>query len=133
MSKITDIAKFITGAGKTADELTESGEERQAVITERLKIDMASDNWLSKSIRPLTLIFLLICEGIIIIAGAMEVEVDGVITGQIGLLLGSAVGFYFDSKRRERIADKATTATIRMEKMKLKHEIRKERKASRKG
>lgn len=33
--------------------------QHQQELTERLKIDMASDSWLSKNIRPLTLIFIL--------------------------------------------------------------------------
>ena len=35
-------------------------ETEQNNLTERVKADMASDSWLSKNIRPMTLIFLLV-------------------------------------------------------------------------
>lgn len=39
--------------------IIDSNNQLEQEITERLKIDMSSDSWLSKNIRPLTLVFLL--------------------------------------------------------------------------
>ena len=51
--------------------------EMQKQVTERWSMDMKSDSWLSKNIRPLTLIFLVISTVLIIFidAGVLQFEV----------------------------------------------------------
>ena len=44
--------------------------EMQKQVTERWKLDMNSDSWLSKNIRPLVLIFLVICTMLLIFIDA---------------------------------------------------------------
>lgn len=135
MTGLDDVTNLVKAGGKVADDLTESGEERQAQLTERLRIDMASDNWLSKSIRPLILLGLFVLEIIIVVAAAMGVEIDVAVTSQVGLLFGAAIGFYFDSKRRERIAGKNADANMKIKQIEAKEEARQkkhERKMERK-
>lgn len=122
LDKVTNL---VSGVGKAIDDNTESGEERQAQLTRRLEIDMVSDNWLSKSIRPLTLLILLLFELIIVVAGAMGNTIDAAITIQVGTLLGAAIGFYFDSKKRERIAEKNAKANMELERINRKAEAEK--------
>jgi len=124
---LSEIRNVVSKVGKAIDDNTESGEERQQQLSNRHAVDMSSDNWLSKSIRPATLIFLALMEAVIVIASVNGVVIDIAITSQVGLLLGSAVGFYFDSKRRERIADKNASANMKLKESELKHAEKMER------
>ena len=75
-------------------------------LTERLKADMGSDSWLSKNIRPMTLIFLLVAYSGFAIASIFEYETRGAyveLLGQWGMLVMS---FYFGGRTMEKIADK---------------------------
>ncbi len=65
--------------------------------TERHTADMASDSWLSKNIRPMTLIFLLLIITILAVWDSASINFD-VKEGYVGLfeqLLITAFGFYF--------------------------------------
>ena len=71
-----------------------------------VKADMASDSWMSKNIRPLTLVFLLIAYSGFAIASIFEYETRGAyveLLGQWGMLVMS---FYFGGRTMEKIADK---------------------------
>jgi hypothetical protein len=74
-------------------------------LTKRLEADMASDSWLSKNIRPMTLIAIL--AGYFIFAGlsAAKIEVNSEyvqLLGQWGMLIMS---FYFGGRTLEKIMD----------------------------
>jgi hypothetical protein len=90
---------------KMANE-TKMYEVEQNNLTERVKADMASDSWLSKNIRPFTLIFLLIAYSGFAIASIFEYETRGAyveLLGQWGMLVMS---FYFGGRTMEKIADR---------------------------
>jgi len=77
----------------------------QQELTKRQEADMASDSWLSKNIRPMTLIAIL--AGYFIFAGlsAAKIEVTGEyvqLLGQWGMLIMS---FYFGGRTLEKIMD----------------------------
>ena len=81
-------------------------EVEQNNLTERVKADMDSDSWLSKNIRPFTLIFLLIAYSGFAIASIFEYETRGAyveLLGQWGMLVMS---FYFGGRTMEKIADR---------------------------
>ena len=74
-------------------------------LTERLKADMASDSWLSKNIRPLTLIFILVAYFTFAMMSAFNLETRGnyvELLGQWGMLIMS---FYFGGRTLEKIMD----------------------------
>jgi hypothetical protein len=90
---------------KMANE-TKLFEVEQNNLTERLKADMGSDSWMSKNIRPLTLVFLLVAYSGFAIASIFEYETRGAyveLLGQWGMLVMS---FYFGGRTMEKIADK---------------------------
>jgi hypothetical protein len=90
---------------KIANE-TKLYETEQNNLTERTKADMASDSWLSKNIRPMTLIFLLAAYSGFAIASIFEYETRGAyveLLGQWGMLVMS---FYFGGRTMEKIADR---------------------------
>jgi hypothetical protein len=90
---------------KMANE-TKLFEVEQNNLTERLKADMSSDSWMSKNIRPLTLVFLLVAYSGFAIASIFEYETRGAyveLLGQWGMLVMS---FYFGGRTMEKIADR---------------------------
>ena len=90
---------------KMANE-TKLFEVEQENVTRRVEADMASDSWLSKNIRPMTLIFLLTAYSGFAIASIFEYETRGAyveLLGQWGMLVMS---FYFGGRTMEKIADR---------------------------
>jgi len=74
-------------------------------LTKRQQADMASDSWLSKNIRPLTLIFILVFYVVFAMmsAGGIDTNQKYVeLLGQWGMLIMS---FYFGGRTLEKIID----------------------------
>jgi hypothetical protein len=74
-------------------------------LTKRQQADMASDSWLSKNIRPMTLVFILFTYTTFAMMSAFEVEVNNnyvELLGQWGMLIMS---FYFGGRTLEKIMD----------------------------
>ena len=72
-------------------------------LTERAKNDMASDSWLSKNIRPMTLIFILVVYTVFAMMSAFghnANEAYVTLLGQWGMLIMS---FYFGGRTLEKI------------------------------
>ena len=81
-------------------------EVEQNNLTDRLKADMGSDSWLSKNIRPMVLVFLLVAYSGFAICSMFDLETRGAyveLLGQWGMLVMS---FYFGGRTMEKIADK---------------------------
>jgi len=104
------VAKAIAGDPQAAQKLAEMELEyyktEQNNLTARLQADMASDSWLSKNIRPATLIFLLVAYSGFAVASIFGYETRGAyveLLGQWGMLVMS---FYFGGRTMEKIADK---------------------------
>ena len=131
MPNIKDLTKLTESGGKIIDNVHYSSEEKDNSINKRHNTDMSSDSWLSKNIRPLTLLFLLLCEAALIIGSMFEIKLDNFLTGQIGTLLFGAFSFYFNSKKGERIAEKNAKANIEIVKMEMENNKKKERSARR--
>jgi len=85
--------------------LLDSEVELQKNVTERWKADMASDSWLSKNVRPLTLAFLLVSTVILIFidAGFIDFQVKNSWVDLLQLVLISVVGAYFGGRSLEKI------------------------------
>ena len=74
-------------------------------LTKRQQADMASDSWLSKNIRPMTLIFILLVYTAFAGLSAADIEVNNnyvELLGQWGMLIMS---FYFGGRTLEKIMD----------------------------
>ena len=79
--------------------------QEQEELTKRLQADMSSDSWLSKNIRPMTLIFILGAYFVFAMMSAFgsnanEKYVE--LLGQWGMLIMS---FYFGGRTLEKIMD----------------------------
>jgi hypothetical protein len=80
-------------------------ETEQNNLTERLKADMGSDSWLSKNIRPMTLIFILLAYSTFAMMSAFNLNTNQAyveLLGQWGMLIMS---FYFGGRTLEKIMD----------------------------
>jgi hypothetical protein len=80
-------------------------ETEQNNLTDRLKADMASDSWLSKNIRPMTLIFILLAYSTFAMMSAFNLNTNQTyveLLGQWGMLIMS---FYFGGRTLEKIMD----------------------------
>ena len=74
-------------------------------LTKRAEADMKSDSWLSKNIRPMTLIFILLTYTVFGMMSAWDIEVNNnyvELLGQWGMLIMS---FYFGGRTLEKVMD----------------------------
>ena len=78
--------------------------EMQKQVTERWKVDMNSDSWLSKNIRPLVLVFLVVATVLLIFidAGAISFKVQDKWTDLLQLVLITVIGAYFGGRSFEK-------------------------------
>ena len=78
--------------------------EMQKQVTERWKVDMNSDSWLSKNVRPLVLIFLVVCTMLIIFidAGKLNFNVKDSYVDLLQLVLITVIGAYFGGRSFEK-------------------------------
>ena len=79
--------------------------EMQKQVTERWKMDMASDSWLSKNIRPLVLVFLVVSTVLMIFidAGTIKFVVEDKWTDLLQLVLITVIGAYFGGRSLEKV------------------------------
>jgi hypothetical protein len=79
--------------------------EMQKQVTERWKMDMASDSWLSKNIRPLTLIFLVVSTVLLVFidAGVIAFDVKASWVDLLQLVLITVIGAYFGGRSLEKV------------------------------
>ena len=115
-------AELVKGVGGVIDNLHTSKEEKLAAeqkiqaliaehqakmeqnITDRWSADMNSDSWLSKNVRPLVLIFLVVCTVLMIFidAGAVSFVVEEKWTDLLQLVLITVIGAYFGGRTMEK-------------------------------
>ena len=115
-------ADLVKGVGGVIDNLHTSKEEKLAAeqkikelvasyefemekqITDRWKADMASDSWLSKNVRPLVLVFLVVSTVLMIFidAGTINFEVEAKWTDLLQLVLITVIGAYFGGRSLEK-------------------------------
>ena len=79
--------------------------EMQKQVKERWKLDMNSDSWLSKNIRPLVLVFLVIATVLLIFidAGFINFKVQDKWTDLLQLVLITVIGAYFGGRSLEKV------------------------------
>ena len=93
-------------AERKVKELVSSYEiEMERNITERWTMDMKSDSWLSKNIRPLVLVFLVVSTVLMIFidAGSINFIVEDKWTDLLQLVLITVIGAYFGGRSLEKV------------------------------
>ena len=89
--------------GRLAELAADTAEVQE--LTKRQEADMSSDSWLSKNIRPATLVFILFVYSAFAMMSAWDIEVNNnyvELLGQWGMLIMS---FYFGGRTLEKIMD----------------------------
>jgi len=79
--------------------------EMEKNISSRWEADLKSDSWLSKNVRPLVLIFLIVCTMLLIFidAGALDFEVKSSWVDLLQLVLITVIGAYFGGRSLEKV------------------------------
>ena len=79
--------------------------EMEKNITSRWEADLKSDSWLSKNVRPLTLVFLIACTMLLIFidAGAINFNVKDSYVDLLQLVLITVIGAYFGGRSLEKV------------------------------
>ena len=82
--------------------------EMEKTITDRWKSDMASDSWMSKNVRPLVLVFLVVSTVLMIFidAGVLSFNVEAKWTDLLQLVLITVIGAYFGGRSIEKTKKK---------------------------
>ena len=116
-------ADLVKGIGGVVDNLHTSKEEKleaerkikelianyeiemEKNITSRWEADLKSDSWLSKNVRPMTLIFLIVCTMLLIFidAGAINFNVKDSYVDLLQLVLITVIGAYFGGRSLEKV------------------------------
>ena len=116
-------ADLVKGVGGVIDNLHTSKEEKleaerkikelmanyqvemEKNITSRWEADLKSDSWLSKNVRPLVVIFLIVCTMLLIFidAGALNFEVKSSWVYLLQLVLITVIGAYFGGRSLEKV------------------------------
>jgi len=80
----------------------------QKNVTERWKADLEHGNWLTRSVRPLVLIFLIISTVILVFidSGSINFAVDEKWTDLLQLVLMTTIGAYFGGRSVEKFKKK---------------------------
>jgi len=115
--------ELVKGVGGIIDNLHTSKEEKLAAelkikqlicdyeiemeknITSRWEADLKSDSWLSKNVRPMVLIFLIVCTMLLIFidAGAIKFNVKDSYVDLLQLVLITVIGAYFGGRSLEKV------------------------------
>ena len=115
--------ELVKGVGGVLDNLTTSKDEKleaerkikelianyevemEKNITSRWEADLKSDSWLSKNVRPLTLVFLIVCTMLLIFidAGAISFDVKDSYVDLLQLVLITVIGAYFGGRSLEKV------------------------------
>ena len=79
--------------------------EMEKNITSRWEADLKSDSWLSKNVRPMTLVFLIVCTMLLIFidAGAINFNVKDSYVDLLQLVLITVIGAYFGGRSLEKV------------------------------
>ena len=114
---------LVSSIGGVVDNLTTSKEEKleaerkikelvsnyevemEKTITDRWKSDMASDSWMSKNVRPMVLIFLVVSTVLLMFidAGVLSFNVEAKWTDLLQLVLITVIGAYFGGRSIEKV------------------------------
>ena len=117
MGKGKNAVEGIKAVGEVLDNVLTSQDEYNEGINDRYEDELQSDSWLTKNIRPmilLTLLLLWLC----IVLFSLEVE-ENVITS-LQAMTNTAFIFFFSSRGGEKIMKLATRNSIRQARKILK-------------
>jgi len=112
VEKISGVVdKFVRTKDEKAEfekQMTEILIEAEAVmqknVTERWKADLEHGNWLTRSVRPLVLVFLIVATVLMVFidSGSLQFEVEEKWVDLLQLVLMTTIGAYFGGRTAEK-------------------------------
>ena len=116
-------SKLIDSVGGVLDNLTTTKDEKleakrkikelvanhqievEKNVTARWQSDMNSDSWLSKNVRPLVLVFCIVCTMLLVFidSGSIKFQVEEKWTDLLTMVLITIVGSYFGGRSIEKL------------------------------
>ena len=122
----TGAAKLVDSVGDALDDLITSDDEKLAAelkikeliaryeadiernITDRWQSDMASDSWLSKHVRPMMLVFLVVTTVVMVFidSGSINFVVEDKWVDLLQIVLITVIGAYFGGRSIEKVKKK---------------------------
>ncbi len=86
----------------------EAESQMQKNVTERWKADLEHGNWLTRSVRPLVLIFLIVATVLMVFidSGSLAFNVEEKWTDLLQIILITVIGSYFGGRSIEKIRKK---------------------------
>tara|TARA_R100000005_G_C4927275_1_gene157829 strand:- start:73 stop:471 length:399 start_codon:yes stop_codon:yes gene_type:complete len=116
VDKLAGVAdKFIRTKDEKAEfekEMTQIFIEAEAAmqknVTERWKADLEHGNWLTRSVRPLVLVFLIVSTVLMVFidSGSIQFQVEDKWTDLLQIVLITVIGAYFGGRSVEKIRKK---------------------------
>jgi len=102
---ITSKEEKLEAAHKIKDLVAKHEVEMEEQITSRWASDMNSDSWLSKNVRPLVLIFLVVSTVLLVFidAGVITFKVEDKWTDLLQIVLITVIGAYFGGRSIEKV------------------------------
>lgn len=97
---------------KLEKEMTEvfiqAEQDMQKNVTERWKVDLEHGNWLTRSVRPLVLVFLIFTTVLMVFidSGSISFNVEQKWTDLLQLVLITVIGAYFGGRSIEKVRKK---------------------------
>jgi uncharacterized membrane protein (DUF106 family) len=77
----------------------------QQELTKRQQADMASDSWMSKNIRPASLVYILVTYTVFAMMSAWDIEVNNNYVELLGQWAMLVMSFYFGGRTLEKIME----------------------------
>ena len=116
VDKLANVAdKFIRTKDEKAEfekEMTqifiEAEAQMQKNVTERWKADLEHGNWLTRSVRPLVLVFLIVSTVLMVFidSGSIQFQVEDKWTDLLQIVLITVIGAYFGGRSVEKLRKK---------------------------
>ncbi len=143
---IPDPTKILDKVTEVFDDNFYSEQEKEIEHTERYRLALNSDSWLTKANRPLNTMWTGLIWGIAVLwwfalwakFGADFASDHWYVIPAVGAPYMTALGFLFNSRKQEKIAAKQAEmvakkadAAVKIEAMKTKHELREDKRDSR--
>ena len=105
---VTNKEEKINARAKLKEVINNYKIEVEKNVSERWKADMNSDSWLSKNVRPVVLVFLIVCTMLLVFidSGSIKFNVKPEFVSLLTTTLITLIGAYFGGRSVEKFKKK---------------------------
>ena len=105
---VTNKEEKINARAKLKEVINNYKIEVEKNVSERWKADMNSDSWLSKNVRPVVLVFLIVCTMLLVFidSGSIKFNVKPEFVSLLTTTLMTVIGAYFGGRSVEKFKKK---------------------------